>query len=165
MWFRDDASLLRLSLTGFVSGDLATLPKSAVMLVAGAMGLLGTAPPRRVVDDAVNETPAPGPSPGVRNVLAAALHLGLGGVMALGALPVLALVPKVGSRGARLAAMGAAFGAGLYALNYAGLAPAPGVLPPPTEDRPGRQPTMLAALVVYGTTLGALLDRLTRIGG
>jgi hypothetical protein len=61
--------------------------------------------------------------------------------------------------------MGAAFGAGLYALNYAGLAPALGVLPPPTEDRPGRQPTMLAAHLVYGSTLGALLDRLTRIGG
>jgi hypothetical protein len=85
--------------------------------------------------------------------------------MALGVLPVLARVPKVGSRGVRLAATGAAFGAALYALNYVGLAPALGVLPAPTEDRPGRQPTMLAAHLVYGSTLGALLDRLTRIGG
>jgi hypothetical protein len=165
MQFRDDAPLLRLSLTGFASGVLATLPMSAVMLVAGAMGLLGTTPPRRVVDEAVNATRAPGtPSP-VRNVLAAALHLAFGGVMALGVLPVLARVPKVGSRGVRLAATGAAFGAALYALNYVGLAPALGVLPAPTEDRPGRQPTMLAAHLVYGSTLGALLDRLTRIGG
>jgi hypothetical protein len=130
------------------------------MAVAGAAGLLGTAPPRRVVDEAVEQAPGPDPSSPTRNVLATGLHLIVGGVMALGIVPLLVGLRGAGPRFRRHVAAGAALGVSLYVLNYAGLAPALGILPPPTRDRPGRQPTMLAAHLVYGIVLGAVVDAL-----
>jgi hypothetical protein len=148
------------------SGVLATLPMSAVMLGADALGRMGTQPPRRVVDEAAEQAPGPAPSDATRDATASVLHLVMGGLIAVGVLPVLALARRVAPAGwPRAAAAGGAFGVAVYLLNYAGLAPALGILPPPTRDRPGRQLTMAAAHVVYGVVTGVLVNPLARLGG
>src|SRR5687768_3494177 len=70
--------------------------------------------------------------------LSLVLHLGFGA--AAGALRA-ALAPR---------SSGVAFGLGVWAASYAGWAPALGLMPPPTRDRPGRPATMIIAHVIYG---------------
>ncbi|MDP9406483.1 MAG: DUF1440 domain-containing protein [Actinomycetota bacterium] len=52
---------------------------------------------------------------------------------------------------------GTAFALGVYATTYGLAIPALGLVPPPHEDVPRRQPRLLAAHVVYGAMLGGLL--------
>jgi hypothetical protein len=164
----DLSALLRRSLAYLGAGVVATVPMTVVMLIAQAVGRMGTQPPRRIVDEAVERQPGPRPSGATRGTAAAVLHFVLGGIMAVGLAPFLAIVRRmprsIGT--ARGVIAGAAFGTSLYALNYAGLAPALGVLPPPAQDRPGRQPAMVAAHLVYGVATAmvvrALEGRLVR---
>src|SRR4051794_18807592 len=141
-----------------VAGLVATIPMSAVMLASGGAGRMGTQPPRRVVDEAVERTPGSAPSDGARTVGAGALHLLLGGLMAVGGLPLIALLRGIPGPLPRGVASGGVFGASLYAVNYAGLAPALGILPPPSKDRAGRQLTMVVAHLVYGVVVGVLVS-------
>ena len=53
--------------------------------------------------------------------------------------------------------VGAVYGLGVWAVSYKGWIPALGILPPPERDRPGRPVIMVAAHVVYGLVLGALV--------
>ncbi len=153
------------ALAAIGAGVIATLPMSAVMLAADAVGRMGTQPPRRIVDEAAEHTPGPGPSDEARDAAATVLHLGFGGLVAVAVLPFLALARRVAvARDTRGVLAGAAFGLAVYVLNYAGLAPALGVLPPPTRDRPGRQVTMAVAHLVYGLIVGALVNPLARMG-
>jgi hypothetical protein len=138
------------------AGVVATVPMSMVMLVGGATGRMGTPPPRRIVDEAVERAPGEAPSSGTRDAAATALHFALGSVVAVGVAPFLMLLRRVTPAPLRASLAGASFGTAVYAMNYAGLAPALGILPPPTRDRPGRQPTMLAAHLVYGVVVAAL---------
>jgi len=56
--------------------------------------------------------------------------------------------------------LGVAYGIGVYALNYACLAPALRLMPHHHhKDRPGRQLTTVVAHLVYGATLGRRLGR------
>ena len=156
------------------AGLVATVPMTVVMLLAQATGRMGTQPPRRMVDEATDHDPAGRPPGPARTAAAAVLHFALGGVMAIGLAPFLAAVRRIPRSigAARGVIAGAAFGASLYALNYVGLAPALGILPPPTRDRPGRQPTMVAAHLVYGVaaallvrTLGPAASREAKVSG
>ena len=54
---------------------------------------------------------------------------------------------------------GTAFGLVVCAASYAGWIPAVGVLPPPHRDNPRRAWTMLIGHVIYGSVLGAFVDR------
>jgi len=55
------------------------------------------------------------------------------------------------------AILGVLFALGIYGVSYKGWIPALGFLPPPEDDRPGRPAVMIAALIVYGLTLGWLI--------
>jgi hypothetical protein len=145
------------SAASVAAGIAATLPMSGVMFLADAAGKMGTQPPRRVVDEAAAQSGSH-PSDAARDAGAALLHLLFGGLMAVGILPATAAFAWVRGAIARGVAAGLAFGAALYALNYAGLAPALGILPPPSRDRPGRQLTMVAAHLVYGVAVGVLVN-------
>jgi hypothetical protein len=57
------------------------------------------------------------------------------------------------------AADGAAWGLVVWLVNYAGWLPKLGLMPAPEHDKPGRPAAMIAAHLVYGATLGALLGR------
>ncbi|MCU1692974.1 MAG: hypothetical protein JWM64_2065, partial [Frankiales bacterium] len=54
-------------------------------------------------------------------------------------------------------AQGVAVALAAYAASYQGWVPALGILPPATDDEPGRPAVMVAAHVVYGAVLGRLL--------
>jgi hypothetical protein len=153
--------LIRELATSVAAGVVATVPMSGVMLASAAAGRMGTQPPRRVVDEAAEHAGAR-PSGTTRSVAAAVLHLLMGGVLALGILPLMTWFERVVDARARGAAAGGVFGALVYALNYAGLAPALGILPPPSRDRPGRQLTMIVAHLVYGVVAGVLMGLMRR---
>jgi hypothetical protein len=154
----------RQSFAAVVAGVLATIPMSGVMLAADAAGRMGTQPPRRVVDEAVERAPGQRPSSTLRDVAATTLHFVLGGVMALGIVPFRLVLDRLVPGPVRDVLAGTAFGTSLYAVNYAGVAPALDILPPPTDDRPGRQWAMLAAHLVYGVALAILLRMLAPRG-
>jgi uncharacterized membrane protein YagU involved in acid resistance len=61
---------------------------------------------------------------------------------------------------ARGAAQGMAYGLLVWAASYLGLLPALGILAPATKHPPRRNALMIAAHLVWGATLGALVETL-----
>jgi hypothetical protein len=144
-------------LVGAGAGALATLPMSAVMLVAQRLGLLGKAPPAKITDAALGAVRVIA-SRRERKALTGLAHLGFGaGVGAL-----FSLVRPAQPTPARAAVEGAAFATAVWGLSYAGWVPALGIMPPPSRDRPGRPATMLVAHWVFGAVLGVAIARWRR---
>lgn len=142
---------------GALVGAVATVPMTAVMLAAQRLGLIGTQPPRRMTDaaievgDAVVDGTSVDPPEHARLALTALTHLGFG--VAVGvpfALARRALPEPMSDE-----ATGAAYGLGVWAVAYLGLVPALGIMPRADHDRRGRPAGMIAAHLVYGSVLGA----------
>ncbi|MFN8557858.1 MAG: hypothetical protein U0531_11125 [Dehalococcoidia bacterium] len=91
------------------------------------------------------------PKPARRGLMLAQ-HLGFG---ALGGALFTLLLPAVRPR----PLWGALTGLAIWTGSYGGWIPALSIMPPPERDDPGRVRTMVAAHIVYGLTLGALVDR------
>lgn len=141
-------------LLGARAGLVATAAMSLLMLAARAAGLTGRLPPEKIADKATEQLPPSGqPSRDQRDALAAALHFGVGA--ALGALFGLATsgLRRIGVS----AALGVGFGTAVYATSYLGWMPALNIMPPATDDRPGRSITMLLGHWLFGGVLGALV--------
>lgn len=145
---------LDVALKGALAGAVATVPMSVVMYAARKAGLMGEYPPEIIAEKSLD---ALGVHEGedVNEVAATVAHLGFGA--SAGALFGVLLgrtelpLPTV--------AQGIGYGLFVYAVSYDGWIPALHVIPAPEDDRPGRQPSMVAAHVVYGAVLGALLAR------
>lgn len=155
----NDPELVRRDVfAGLAAGTIATLGMSALMLGAQRVGLLGEQPPRKIADAVLERVAGDRLPEGVRRAGTAAVHVGIGAVAAAG--------QQVGRRLLRWpepsAAWGAGFGAAFWAVNYGLVAPAIGLMPPPTRDRPGRAPTMLAANVLWGALSAIVGDGLAR---
>ena len=123
------------------------------MLAAGKLGLMGEQPPEAITRsavDAVADTDGPLPEP-TANALSSLSHLAFGAVAGAG----YALLPRVGAPVFR----GSMVGLAIWGSAYQGWVPAMGILPPASEDRPGRPLTMAAAHVVFGSVLGLLEER------
>jgi hypothetical protein len=154
---------LLVTAAGAAGGAVATLAMSVPMLAAGALGLMGTQPPRRVVDKVADElapdaTHAAADS-GTRDAVASILHVAIGAVA--GALLALGRSASWATRRPSIGPLlGAVFGLAFWALNYLALAPALNLLPPATRDRPGRPPVMVAAHLVYGLVAAVVSDAL-----
>ena len=142
-------------LEGAVAGGIATLPMSGVMLAAGSAGLMGQQPPERISEAALDAVGVERPSEAVAKTATAAAHLGFG--IAMGA--AFALVQQQLRPRTPPVVNGIGFGLAVWALSYGGWVPALGILPRPEHDRPGRPESMVAAHVVYGAALGALVGR------
>ena len=144
-------SLAARVLAGLVAGTAGTMTMSAVMLLGGAAGLMGTQPPRRVIDKAADEAGLR-PDDRTRDAGASVLHLLIGAASGV----LLELFAhgfrRAVGRGSPVIGMGAAFGILLWAANYLALGPALGVLPRADHDRRGRPPVMIAAHLVFGIT-------------
>lgn len=142
------------ALHGAAAGAIATLPMSAVMLLAARAGLMGEYPPKTITEQAF-EAAGIEPNEDVNDAAATVAHLGFGA--SAGALFGL-LRRRIGMRGSPVA-QGIGYGLLVYAANYNGWIPAIHLMPPPEDDRPrGRPPSMIVAHVVYGAVLGALAD-------
>lgn len=142
----------RRTIEGAAAGALATLPMSAVMVAAQALGLLGRQPPAKITDAAVDQV-APATPRRARDVLSVLAHLGFGA--AAGALFGLLRRGRPSPRRAMLE--GAAFGTAVWTASYAGWVPALDIMPAPSEDRRGRPSSMVIAHWVYGAALGAIV--------
>ncbi len=133
---------------GALAGVVATGAMSALMLALRRQ--VGEQPPDAIVEHAargVGATPTEREADAAANLLHLAFGAGIGGAYAL--------LPRVGPPVAR----GVVTALGVYAVSYQGWIPALGILPPATQDRPGRPAVMAAAHVVYGAVLGVLEER------
>jgi hypothetical protein len=142
-------------LAGAADGAAATLAMSGVMFAAKRAGWLGEMPPRRISRIALGRRRGGALRDPANDVLGAAAHLAFGAAAG-------ALFERSYRRRGRPGLgplAGAAFGAAVWLVSYAGWVPALGLMPPPRRDRPGRPTAMIVAHLVYGTVLGSLADR------
>ncbi len=136
---------------GAVAGTVATAAMSAVMLALREQ--VGEQPPDAIVKHVARGV---GVTPTEReaDAMAVVAHVGFGS----GVGSAYALLPRVGPPAAR----GVATALAVYAASYQGWVPALGILPPASQDQPGRPAVMVAAHVVYGAVLGVVEDSLRR---
>jgi hypothetical protein len=146
-------TLLRRAVTGALAGCAATLPMSAVMLVARRGGIMHRRqPPEEIVDRAATRAGIAADRDTIQPV-AVASHFAFGA--AAGALfGLLARGPRLARTGE-----GVAFGSAVWFVSYRGWLPELGLMPEGERDEPERQATMLVAHVVYGLALGAFAVR------
>lgn len=144
---------LNTALEGAVAGAIATLPMSAVMYASKQAGLMGEYPPEIIADKGLQTAGVP-PDRDVNDATATVAHVAFGA----GAGTLFALLRRQTRLGVPAVVEGIGFGLLVYAVSYNGWIPAVHIMPPPEHDRPGRQPSLVAAHVVYGAVLGALLD-------
>ena len=143
------------SLGGAVGGLVATVAMTAVMAGAQRAGLLGKMPPRKIVDSLVGRATGRKPRPATSKPLAALAHLGFGAAVGAG----YGALARKRRPLAGAAARGLGYATLVWLVSYGGWVPALRIMPPPTRDRPDRQATMVAAHLVYGAVLGALVRR------
>ena len=137
---------------GMLAGILATVPMTVAMELGRRGGLLRRLPPEEITDRLLASAGTTVAKRDHRQSVAILVHLATGA--ALGA--IYAVLPPHDRLTHRIG-LGATYGLGVYTLNYAGLAPKLRLMPPPSQDRPGRQVTTLVAHLVFGATLGFLL--------
>ncbi len=127
------------------------------MLAATRLGLVREQAPTQITDrllqrfglaDAVSDE-------ATRDALAAANHVAFGAVGGAG----FALLTKRLPRSIPLIPAGMAYALGIWAISYAGWAPALRLMPPPEKDEPARPVLVIAAHLVYGGVLGALTPK------
>lgn len=141
-------------LAGGRAGLVATAAMSLLMLAAQRAGLTGRLPPQRISDWLARQMPPSARPVGEdRQALAGISHFLFGA--SAGALYGLA---TSGLRRVWIsAALGVVYGTAVYLVSYLGWLPALNIMPPATEDRPGRVATMLSGHWIYGGLLGVLV--------
>lgn len=129
---------------------------SLVMLGARRVGALGEPPPRRLTRRLLSPLGLARPRGRALDVAALFAHFTFGGAMGgiWGLLPGWLKTPGGGR----------AFGFAVWAVNYAGVLPQLGLMPPVRKGRRGRPTAMIAAHLVFGAALAALERRLSPVG-
>lgn len=134
---------------GATAGAGATVAMSIVMVVSERIGLMGRHPPERIVERGMAAADEP-LNPDTVDAMAGVAHLAFGTVS--GAAFGLLMSSRASVTGQRLALTWAF---AIWVVSYFGWIPAMRILPPPSEDRPGRAWTMVVAHLAYGVALGA----------
>lgn len=152
---------LRATAIGAAGGAVATFAMSAAMMLEKKLGLLGEHPPKKIVQTLRRRSGIFSASRQTDNVVTTLAHWGFG--MATGAL--FGLLHRRSQGTARASLLGAGYGAAVWAASYAGWIPALGIMRTPRRDRPGRPTSMIAAHLIFGSVLGAFVERLSpRLG-
>lgn len=142
----------RRAAAGALDGLAATAAMSGAMYGAKRAGWLGKPPPETITERALRAVGARRVSRDTTAGLALLAHFAFGA--ASGALYA---APRRRSRSmGRAAVEGAAFGALVWTVSYAGWIPALGILPSPPNDREGRPASMFASHLLFGAALGVL---------
>jgi hypothetical protein len=148
-------NLLRLIGLGAASGTVATAVMSALMLAGRRAGLMSELPPHEIASRTVDRTDARDDlDHGDRRDLGWLSHFAFGA----GAGALYALLRNVIRTPGPAWLHGAGYALGIWAVSYMGWLPALRLMPPADRDEPGRQPVMVAAHVVFGAVLGALVQ-------
>lgn len=151
-------SHLRSALSGALAGVAATVPMSAVMVLAKRLGLMGEHPPKIITEAMLEKLQDAPPDEQQINRDAVAAHFGTGAV--LGTAFAL-LQPGLPVRHAPVT-QGALYGLLVWVTAYKGVTPMLGIMPPPEKDRSARPAAMIAAHIVFGAALGVLLEKMRR---
>ena len=147
---------VKVAVVGAASGVAATVAMSALMVGAREAGLMNELPPHHIADAAIERTPAAREADGDdRRRFGWLLHFGFGA--AIGAAYAV-LRNRIRTPGGPIV-HGAGFALGVWAVSYLGWIPALGLMPPATDDEPGRPPTMIASHLVFGALLGTMVER------
>ncbi|MBA2265553.1 MAG: hypothetical protein H0W17_04090 [Chloroflexi bacterium] len=146
------------AIAGSIGGLVATLAMSVIMLGARLVGLSGQLPPERIARDAIAEATGRAAHEDEEHAVAALTHVGFGtfagtlyGLLTMG----LRRIPT-----GVAAALGATYATAIWLVSYQGWVPALHIMPPASQDRPGRVATMLVAHWVYGIGLGIVTGRM-----
>jgi glycine/D-amino acid oxidase-like deaminating enzyme/nitrite reductase/ring-hydroxylating ferredoxin subunit len=148
---------LRSTAVGAVGGAVATVAMSAAMVLEKKLGLMGQHPPKKIVRALRRRSGIAGTSRTTDNVATVLAHWGFG--IATGAL--FGLLNRRSRGTVRASLLGAGYGAAVWAASYAGWIPALGIMPAPSRDRAGRPTSMVAAHLIFGSVLGAFVERLS----
>jgi hypothetical protein len=140
---------------GACAGVGASVPMSAVMLVAQRLGLMGQQPPEKITEAAASRAGNTSRRETTTHAASVVAHLGFGA--AAGA--VYGVARERLPRAWPGAATGVAYGLAVWAASYQGWVPALGIMPAASRDRPGRPASMATAHVVFGLALDRLLAR------
>ena len=146
---------LRMAAVGAASGAAATGVMSGLRVGAREAGLMRELPPHEIADKAVDRAPAVDATPRQRRGLGWLAHFGFGAATGL---VYAVLRNRFRSPGGPIF-HGSTFALAVWAVSYLGWIPAMRLLPPATDDEPGRQPAMVAAHGVFGAILGLLVER------
>lgn len=138
-----------------LTGGLATVPMTAFMLAAQRKGLLGEAPPRLITRFALISARLRMQDKNAATAVTGSVHFGFG--IVCGAL-FSALSRRAGLPFSRVV-QGTLFGIMVWLVSYKGWVPALNIMPPPEDDRPGRPLVMVVAHLIYGSTLGWIVER------
>lgn len=143
---------------GAAAGSGATAAMSVLMLTWQRSSSGPSLAPAVVTDRALEAVHLRPSSTSLRAAVEAVAHFGFGsgagaayGLLSDGLRRVVPAVQRVPAP-----LRGAVFGLGVWAVSYGAAIPALGLLPPPADDRPGRQGRLVAAHLVYGATLATL---------
>jgi Family of unknown function (DUF6789) len=139
-------------LKALLAGIAATVPMTMAMELGRRSGLLRRLPPEEITDQLLAFAGTNATTHRDREKITGLVHVATGATLGV----IFAALPQPKRLTQRIG-LNATYGLGIYALNYVGLAPMARLMPPPTQDRPGRQLTTLAAHLVFGATLGCLL--------
>ncbi len=142
---------------GALAGLVATVPMTLTMWGARSAGLLGEPPPRKITRAAMEKaSPELARDPDVLNAASLAVHFAFGAGMG----SLYAALPQHAQRSR--VTRGLLLGSGIWAASYMGWVPALGIMPRPSEDRPGRPMSMVLAHWVFGATLTTVYAALQR---
>jgi hypothetical protein len=149
-----DVRYSRAIVRGSAAGAIATAAMSAILIGSKKLGFLGEMPPRKIVRSTRRRLGLRGVSTHRENVVSTVAHWAFG----VGAGALLGAFHRKRVALSKAAALGAAYGVAIWAVSYRGWVPALGIMRHPGKDRPGRPTSMVVAHLVYGSTLGTLLD-------
>ncbi len=145
---------LRQAVRGAVSGVVASTAMGGLILGLSKLGLMGEPPPRKLTRKMLRKVDPKLARGAPLAVVTGLAHVGYGAVFGAG---FGALAANLPNRPARITA-GVVFGGALWGVGYAGWIPALGLMRQPDHDFPPARPWgMIAAHLVYGALLGAMI--------
>ncbi len=127
------------------------------MALEKQLGLMGEHPPKKIVRSLRRRSGILGTSRRKDNIATLAAHWGFG----IGTGALFGLLHRRSHGTVRASLLGAGYGAAVWAANYYGWIPALGIMRAPHRDRPARPTSMVAAHLVFGSVLGAFVERLS----
>ena len=143
---------------GGLAGLVATVPMTLVMAAVerGLMPTLQPLAPKQIVRNTAKRVKGSHISRRKRNLLGWIAHFAFGTTTG-------AIYPLVSSAAPAPAAVkGGMYGLAVWAASYLGWLPAAGILPPATQHSRRRNVSLIAAHLVWGMTLGILVNRFAR---
>lgn len=140
---------------GAIGGIVGTAAMSTGMLAASKAGLMGAEPPELITAAALEASGMHRRSEKTQDTLSVLTHFAFG--ISCGSL--FAVLHRRLRLPVNPVLHGAFFATLIWLVSYKGWVPALHIMPPPERDRPGRPFSMVLSHWIFGSVLGAIVDR------